>query len=99
MHPALRTITYILPHWYLIVASTVAGVIKLTLPLLLPQVVKYFSDVLLVAGSPYSTEEKLDIIFKCLIIMLALYVFIYIPSAFVREAGSREVAIRVQHAM
>lgn len=99
MHPALRTITYILPHWYLIVASTVAGVIKLTLPLLLPQVVKYFTDVLLAAGSPYTSEEKLDIIFKCLIIMLALYVFVYIPAAFVREAGSREVAIRVQHTM
>ncbi|MBQ8280051.1 MAG: ABC transporter ATP-binding protein [Roseburia sp.] len=99
MHPALRTITYILPHWYLIVASTVAGVIKLTLPLLLPQVVKYFTDVLLVAGSPYTTDEKLNIIFKCLVIMLALYIFLYIPSAFVREAGSREVAIRVMHTM
>ena len=63
-HPVIRTIQYILPHWYLIVLSTVAGVIKLTLPLLLPQVVKYFTDVLLVAGSPYSDEQKLDIVFK-----------------------------------
>ena len=99
MHPALRTITYILPHWYLIVVSTIAGVIKLTLPLLLPQVVKYFTDVLLVSGSPYSDQEKLDIIFKCLILLLALYIFIYIPAAFYREAGAREVAIRVQHHM
>ena len=99
MHPALRTITYILPHWYLIVASTVAGVIKLTLPLLLPQLVKYFTDILLVAGSPYTDEQKLDIIFKCLIILLALYIFVYIPSAFYREAGSREVAIRIMHTM
>ena len=99
MHPAWRTITYILPHWYLIVASTVAGVIKLTLPLLLPQVVKFFTDELLVAGSPYTDQQKLDIIFKCLILLLVLYVFVYIPSAFYREAGSREVAIRVMHTM
>lgn len=99
MHPALRTITYILPHWYLIVVSTVAGVIKLTLPLILPQVLKYFSDVLLVAGSPYTDEQKIEIIFQWLLILLALYVFVYIPSAFYREAGAREVAIRVQHTM
>ena len=98
-HPVIRTIQYILPHWYLIVLSTVAGVIKLTLPLLLPQVVKYFTDVLLVAGSPYSDTQKLDIVFKCLILLLALYVFLYIPSAFFREAGAREVAIRVMHTM
>ena len=98
-HPAFRTLTYILPHWYLIAISTIAGVIKLTLPLLLPQVVKYFTDVLLVAGSPYSDSEKLDIIFKCLILLLALYVLIYIPAAFYREAGAREVASRVQHHM
>ena len=99
MHPAWRTITYILPHWYLILASTVAGVIKLTLPLLLPQVVKFFTDVLLVAGNPYTDQQKLDIILKCLILLLALYVFVYIPSAFYREAGSREVSIRVMHTM
>lgn len=99
MHPAWRTITYILPHWYLILASTVAGVIKLTLPLLLPQVVKYFTDVLLVAGSPYTDEQKIDIICKCLILLLVLYVFLYIPAAFCREAGAREVAIRVMHTM
>lgn len=98
-HPVIRTIQYILPHWYLIVLSTVAGVIKLTLPLLLPQVVKYFTDVLLVAGSPYSDEQKLNIVFKCLILLLALYIFLYIPSAFFREAGAREVAIRVMHTM
>lgn len=99
LHPAWRTIRYILPHCYLIVASTVAGVIKLTLPLLLPQVVKYFTDVLLVAGSPYTDQQKLEIIFKCLFILLALYIFLYIPSAFYREAGAREVAIRVMHTM
>lgn len=99
LHPAWRTITYILPHWYLILASTVAGVIKLTLPLLLPQVVKYFTDVLLVAGSPYTDEQKINIIFKCLILLLVLYVFVYIPAAFCREAGAREVSIRVMHTM
>lgn len=45
----VRMLKYILPHWYLIVVSTVAGVIKLILPLLIPQVMKYFTDDLLIS--------------------------------------------------
>lgn len=99
MHPAWRTIRYILPYWYLIAASTVAGVLKLTVPLVLPQVVKYFTDVVLVSGSPLSTEEKMAEIYKWLLILLCLYIFIYIPAAFIRQAGSTEVSNRVMHTM
>lgn len=99
MHPAWRTIRYILPYWYLIAASTVAGVLKLTVPLVLPQVVKYFTDVVLVSGSPFSPEEKMAEIYKWLLILLCLYIFIYIPAAFIRQAGSTEVSNRVMHTM
>lgn len=99
MHPAWRTIRYILPYWYLIAASTVAGVLKLTVPLVLPQVVKYFTDVVLVSGSPLSAEEKMTEIYKWLLILLCLYIFIYIPAAFIRQAGSTEVSNRVMHTM
>lgn len=99
MHPVWRTIRYILPYWYLIAASTVAGVLKLTVPLVLPQVVKYFTDVVLVSGSPFSPEEKMAEIYKWLLILLCLYIFIYIPAAFIRQAGSTEVSNRVMHTM
>lgn len=99
MHPVWRTIRYILPYWYLIAASTVAGVLKLTVPLVLPQVVKYFTDVVLVSGSPLSAEEKMTEIYKWLLILLCLYIFIYIPAAFIRQAGSTEVSNRVMHTM
>ncbi|MBO5522390.1 MAG: ABC transporter ATP-binding protein, partial [Roseburia sp.] len=99
MHPAWRTIRYILPYWYLIAASTVAGVLKLTVPLVLPQVVKYFTDVVLVSGSPFSPEEKMAEIYKWLLILLCLYICIYIPAAFIRQAGSTEVSNRVMHTM
>ena len=56
MHPAFRTLRYAMPHWYLIVGSTLGGVIKLTLPLVLPQVLKYFTDVLLVASNTISVQ-------------------------------------------
>lgn len=98
-NPALRTLSYIKPHWYLIVASTFFGVLKLTLPLLLPQVMKYFTDVVLAVGSTLTTDQKIHEIYKWLFIMLFVFIFIYIPSAFIREAGSQEVSNRVMHTM
>lgn len=96
---ALRTLAYVKPYWYLILASTVAGVVKLTLPLILPQVLKYFTDEVLAAGSVFTAAQKVHEVYKWLIIMLLLYTCIYIPAAFVREAGSQEVSNRVMHTM
>lgn len=98
-NPALRTLLYIKPYWYLIVVSTVAGVLKLTLPLILPQVLKYFTDVVLPAGSTFTDQEKLTEIYKWLFILLFLYIFIYIPAAYFRESGSQEVSNRIMHTM
>lgn len=92
-----RMVGYILPHWYLIVASTVAGVIKLTLPLIVPQIMKYFTDDVLVGTM--TNDQKLYEINKWLIILLALYIFVYIPCAYLRDAGAQEVSNRVMHKM
>ncbi len=93
----VRMLKYILPHWYLILISTVAGVIKLTLPLLIPQVMKYFTDELLV--STLSNEQKIEEIYKWMFILLALLIFVYIPMAYLRDAGAQEVSNRVMHKM
>lgn len=98
-HPAVRTLLYIRPHWYLILASTLAGVLKLTLPLVLPQVVKYFTDNVLAADSLLTTEQKMQEIGKWLIILLLIYTVIYIPATFIRQIGSTEVSNRVMHTM
>lgn len=93
----LRLLSYIKPHWYLIVISTIGGVIKLTAPLVLPQVVKYFTDDVLI--STMAAQQKLDIIFKWLIILLLLYTVVYIPATFFRQSGAIEVSNRVMHRM
>lgn len=98
-NPAVRTLLYAKPYWYLILLSTIAGVIKLTLPLLLPQVLKYFTDEVLPAGSILTTEQKVFEIYKWLLILLLSYIFIYIPAAFFRESGSQEVSNRIMHTM
>lgn len=98
-NPVIRTVQYIKPHWYLILLSTIAGVIKLTLPLILPQVLKYFTDVVLVPGSTFTDEQKLHEIFRWLVILLSMYVLIYIPAAYFREAGAMEVSNRIMNTM
>ena len=98
-NPALRTLSYTRPYWYLILISTLAGIVKLTLPLILPHVMGYFTDEVLVAGSLLTTQQKIHEIYKWLFILLFLYICIYIPAAFLREAGSQEVSNRIMHTM
>lgn len=94
----IRILKYVIPHWYLIVLSTVGGVIKLTLPLVLPQVVKHFTDDVLVSAT-LTSRQKIDEIWKWMFILLALYLFVYIPATFVRQAGAIEVSNRIMHTM
>lgn len=96
---AIRTLLYVKPHWYLILLSTIAGVIKLTLPLMLPQVLKYFTDQVLAPDSIFTQQQKVHEIYKWLFIMLFCFICIYIPAAFFREAGSQEVSNRIMHTM
>lgn len=95
---AIRILSYIVPHWHLVTASTIAGVVKLAMPLILPQVIGYFTDELLVS-TYISNTDKVNEILKWLVILLGIYILIYIPAAFIRQAGSIEVANRIMNKM
>lgn len=94
----IRILSYIVPHWHLVTASTIAGVVKLSMPLILPQVIGYFTDELLVS-TYMSNTDKVNEILKWLVILLGIYILIYIPAAFIRQAGSIEVANRIMNKM
>lgn len=94
----VRILSYIVPHWHLVTASTIAGVVKLSMPLILPQVIGYFTDELLVSTN-ISNTDKVNEILKWLVILLGIYILIYIPAAFIRQAGSIEVANRIMNKM
>ena len=94
----IRILSYIVPHWHLVTASTIAGVVKLSMPLILPQVIGYFTDELLVSAY-ISNTDKVNEILRWLVILLGIYILIYIPAAFIRQAGSIEVANRIMNKM
>ena len=95
----MRLFQYIKPHWYLILASTIAGVIKLTLPLLAPQVLRYFTDYVLVEGSVFTMQQKGQEILKWTLFLICVYIFVYIPCAYIRQIGSTEVSNRIMHTL
>lgn len=95
----IRLFQYIKPHWYLILASTIAGVIKLTLPLLAPQVLRYFTDYVLVEGGVFTMQQKGQEILKWTLFLICVYIFVYIPCAYIRQVGSTEVSNRIMHTL
>lgn len=94
-----RVLSYVKPHWYLIIVATVAGILKLTLPLILPQVVKYFTDVVLVPNTTFTHEAQIYEVVKWTFILLVFYTIVYIPAAFVRQRGATEVSNRIMNTM
>lgn len=95
----IRLFQYIKPHWYLILASTIAGVIKLTLPLLAPQVLRYFTDYVLAEGGVFTMQQKGQEILKWTLFLICVYIFVYIPCAYIRQVGSTEVSNRIMHTL
>ena len=98
-NPAFRTLSYILPYWYLILAATIGGVLKLTLPLVVPQMLRYFTDNLLPPENPMPVSQKMRIVFWSMILILAIYLFVYIPATYIREVGSLRVSNHIIHKM
>ena len=92
-----RIMNYIFPYWYYILISTIGGVVKLTIPLIIPQILKYFTDVLLVSQNRMPALEKVEVILKSLFFLCGIYVFIYIPATYLREVGALRVSNKVMH--
>lgn len=98
-NPVTRTLKYIVPYWYYIIISTIGGILKMTLPLILPQTLKYFTDDLLSPQNTMPAAEKLHMVYKCLLFLLCLYAFVYIPATYLREVGALRVSNRIIHKM
>lgn len=98
-HSAVRTLEYIKPYWYLIVISSVCGVIKLGMPMVLPQVLRYFTDTVLTVNSAFTFNEKLYEIYKWIFILSGMYIFVLIPATYFREVCALKVSNRVMYKM
>jgi subfamily B ATP-binding cassette protein MsbA len=90
-----RFLSYVRPHWKLVLFGAIGGVVKFTVPLLVPQVTRYLLDNVYL-DPILTTEEKLTELFMYLGGMVAIFVFVWAPWTYARhyctaKAGQKSV--------
>lgn len=93
-----RFLAYVKPYWYYILLAAFGGVIKFCLPMVFPQVMRYFLDEILVNANNLTAlvrSEYIKEINYYSILLLAMYLFVWIPGVYIRHHYSGKLAQRV----
>ena len=80
----VRFLGYVKPYIWLIVLAAVGGIIKFTVPLIVPQITKYLLDDVFL-NSDLSRERQLSILMRTLGLMAAGYILIWAPGTYARS--------------
>lgn len=91
----VRFLHYVKPYTWFIVLAVIGGIIKFTVPLLVPQLTRYLLDDVLLSTS-LETEAQLRELVRLLGAMILLYIVVWAPGTYVRGyfaglAGHRAV--------
>ncbi|MTI60454.1 MAG: ABC transporter ATP-binding protein [Firmicutes bacterium] len=98
LSPFRRFLAYVKPYWYYILLAAFGGVIKFCLPMIFPQIMRYFLDDILVNVSNISDLAKSQYIREISyysILLLAMYLLIWIPGVYIRHHYSGKLAQKV----
>lgn len=91
----IRFLSYVRPYWFMIGIASTGGVVKFTVPMIFPQIMRYFIDVVLNPNSVMTTAARLHELTKWSLIIIGLYVFIWTPFTYVRHYYAGKVGNRV----
>ncbi|MCA9837631.1 MAG: ABC transporter ATP-binding protein [Trueperaceae bacterium] len=80
----VRFLSYVKPYVWFIVLASIGGIIKFTIPLIIPQITKYLLDDVFL-NSKYATAQQLNILFRTIGLMALGYVFIWAPATYARS--------------
>ncbi len=80
----LRFLTYVKPYIWFIVLASIGGIIKFTVPLLVPQITRYLLDDVLLSTELSSTEQ-LNLLLKQIGLLAAVFIFIWAPGTYARS--------------
>jgi ABC-type multidrug transport system fused ATPase/permease subunit len=91
----LRFLNYVRPYWKYVLAGAIGGVVKFTVPLLVPQVTRHLLDNVYL-NQAMTTQEKLRELFLYLGGLILVFIFIWAPWTYVRhyfttKAGQKAV--------
>ena len=87
-----RFLGYVKPYNYFILFAALGGMVKFTTPLVFPQVLGYLVDNVLNVNSVMSLGQKQTTIITAVIVVSALYIFVYIPMTFVRHYAAQKAS-------
>lgn len=91
----VRFLAYVKPYRGFIVLAALGGMIKFTVPLLVPQVTRYLLDDVFL-NSDFSEAQQLRLLWRSLGLLALLFLFVWAPATFGRSyfaglAGHRAV--------
>jgi ATP-binding cassette, subfamily B, putative efflux pump len=94
--PFRRFMVYIKPYWLLIALAAVGGIVKFSVPMIFPQIMRYFIDEVLNFKTALSSVARIQELNKLCIIIIGIYLFIWIPGTYIRhyfvgKAGNRVI--------
>jgi ATP-binding cassette, subfamily B, putative efflux pump len=90
-----RFLSYVKPYWKYIFLAVIGGIVKFTVPLLVPQVTRHLIDKVYL-NTGLTIDQKLAELFFYVGGMILIFIFIYTPFTYVRhfcaaKAGQRSV--------
>ncbi|SIQ13394.1 ABC transporter ATP-binding protein [Halanaerobium kushneri] len=95
MNSFKRFLNYVKPYWHYILFAAFGGTIKFVLPMIFPQIMRYFVDEILVNAGNISVGLKSEYISKIHYyssLMIGLYFFVWIPGVYIRHKYAGKLA-------
>jgi len=94
-HNFIRFLGYVRPYTKYLTLAVIGGVVKFTIPLLVPQVTRYLLDDVFLSKT-LSSAQKLHQLYWCVGGMISVFLFFYAPWVYIRhlyadKAGHRAV--------
>lgn len=80
----VRFLSYVKPYTWFIVLASVGGIIKFTVPLLVPQLTRYLLDNVFL-NETFSAQQQWHILLRTLGLMALLYVLVWAPGTYIRS--------------
>jgi ATP-binding cassette, subfamily B, putative efflux pump len=89
----IRFLGYVRPYTKYLILAILGGIIKFTVPLLVPQVTRHLLDNVFL-NEALTTEKKLHELFFYTGGMMAIFVFVYAPGVYIRHLFADKVGHR-----
>jgi len=80
----IRFLSYVRPYKWQVVAASIGGIVKFSVPLMVPQVTRYLLDSVFLSQT-LSQQEKLNALFMLLGGLIAIFVFFWTPLTYIRH--------------